>query len=534
MVILNKYIEDQMLQNKKLFMILAIFYIILSSLLSYYGLFGNWKFKILNAEYSWMWDPDSAYLASGITFFEHHYVWLGHPGLPVMVIIQIISRCLYLLSLVINSSSHDYYDFSFRNIFYIIFLSKIMISIVHLTTSFFIYKLSIKLFNNNFIAFCSSLLYLTSFPVLFYLTKIAPDSFVSFFVILTLLSLISIKEKDKTYFKKYVLLTLSSLFIALAIFSKMTIALPLFFVPFFFVILVEFSDRKKYILLIIYVLFFAIFINIFGQKTDWKVFFNFWFSFSPGNEKYIYNQSLSWEKNIAVNFLTMINNLFNMVISKDFWIIWLDPTRFLFLKSEIIFLILSIFGFIWIFLFDKSKRKIHLFIFITFVLLLPLSLYKSAFWYFFAHISILSIYTPICLNLLLKKRVFNRINPAFFAIITVLLINSYTIYNTYFLKLNDIISFRNWSPYFYALRNIKEGDLIQLVGAPGPGELLGHLEVYLPSENFAQYLQKYFIYAKENTTNENIDPRIKFTIINKNNKILLLESSDAEAKISKK
>src|SRR3989338_9385710 len=60
------------------------------------ALYGDWSMKIFGIEHQKIWDPGGQYLGAGITLFEQrHASFVGHPGLPLMYLINVLAHFLF-------------------------------------------------------------------------------------------------------------------------------------------------------------------------------------------------------------------------------------------------------------------------------------------------------------------------------------------------------------------------------------------------------------------------------------------------------
>ena len=218
----------------RFWIILSGLFILASCLISYFSLFGDWRTYIFGVRNQNIWDPGSAYLASGMSFFDQRYSWVGHPGLFLMLLIQSIARLYYWCCSICIGTTAPYYSFLAKNLFGLIFITKLVSTIIHLLSFYALYSLALTLFRNNWLAINSVVAYSTTYAVLFYINYIVPEPLLLLFTLLSISCAWKFYENweqnNKT--RGYQYIVLSAFFAVAALYTKVMIIAPVIvFIP---------------------------------------------------------------------------------------------------------------------------------------------------------------------------------------------------------------------------------------------------------------------------------------------------------------
>lgn len=469
--------------HKKYWFWLSVLYISVSLVCSYLGLFGHWRINILGIEHQAIWDPGGAYIASGVTLFDQRYPsFIGHPGTTLMLLIYILAKIFHGLYIVFGSSV-PYEAFLVKNIFYFILWLKVFITILHLISFYVIYLLSLKITRNTVISCLAVATYATSYPLLFYLNNISPEPLL---VIFTLMSVYfcwlhfenrAIGENRRSY--KYVIL--AALSSVLAFYTKMTIAALI--VPFTFAYILlgttvrEENKKNKFRNNLaaagVFAVTAVVFTVIIGYKLDWNNFTKFWFNYAPGSP--LYDNQVNWYTNLIDKFSYLGAHLIKTVrpyVQYKYWENALTARSGLFIKSEILFVVISIAGFISFWKVYKEQHREIIWLLALLCVISPSIILKgiSGWHYLFIHLAVFSVFYAYAIYFFALKTVNGKAGRAkMISIAIISIIHSASILFFYQAKKNDIKEYaKNWKPYYNALKEINYHEKIAINNAyPG-------------------------------------------------------------------
>ena len=482
--------------------------LIIFAIVSYKSLFGWWGLKVLGIDYQTAnWDPGGAYLGSGIALFSQRYAanadWPGHPGITLMFMVQVVARSLHWLA-VLSGTIVSFETYVAKNIFWIIFIVKIVISLLYLLSSYLVYVFTLELLDKKEIALLAAMSYLTTYPVLSYFNNISPEPLMIIFTLLAILFVLKYKNypyhyKDKNL-RPFIYIGLSALSTACSLGTKMMFAIPLAFLIYLFILLethgltgkkIIFGLVRRIIDSSLYLLLLVIFLIPIYWKIDLSSFFKYWFSFSPGAPGYI--SAENWGLNILNNVGYLVANFFSS-ISKRWFSIFRPKFNYygLFVMAESIFLVSSFFGIIMFWKKEPDKRAI-LKRLITFNFLITLIyLYRTGWHYFMIQLAFLAIFFAYFIfssvNNIKKLSYKGKIA---LSILLVLLSHSFSIFLFINSKMWDMKEYRIWQPYYEALRKINYNEKIGVINSPGFTMIFGNILYYMPKDSSIQFTKEF-------------------------------------------
>lgn len=154
---------------------------------------GSWDNSVFGAR---MWnegDPGGYYLASAHALFYSggRLLYPGHPGLPLQILLHAVQAVYFLISAPV---SLDFTAFVARHIAQVFFLSKLLMTCLHILSFWLLYAFARKALDRDRAALLCVLGYATSLPVLYYLSRISVEPLVAVFFLSTFLALWECEE----------------------------------------------------------------------------------------------------------------------------------------------------------------------------------------------------------------------------------------------------------------------------------------------------------------------------------------------------
>lgn len=479
--------------------------LIIFAIVSYKTLFGWWALKVLGIDYQTAnWDPGGAYLGSGITLFSQRYTaWIGHPGITLMLLVQIIARSLYWLGS-LSDTAVPFETYVAKNIFWIILIVKIVISLLYLFSAYLVYIFTLELIDKKEISLLAVISYLTTYPVLSYFNNISPEPLMIIFTLLAILFILKYKNYSYHYrdknLKPFIYIGLSALSTACSLGTKMMFAIPLAFLIYLFIFLeahdltgkkIKFGFKRRIVDSSLYLSLLMIFLIPIYWKINLNKFFEFWFGYSPGAPSYA--SAENWGLNIFNNIGYLVANFFTSISKRGFSLLLPKFNYYgLFIIAESIFLVSSIFGIIMFWKKEPNKRAILKWLIAFNFLITLIYLYRTGWHYFMIQLAFLAIFFAYFIyskinkikNLSYKRKIM-------LSILVVLLSHSFSIFLFINSKISDMKEYRIWQPYYEALREINYNEKIGVINSPGFAMIFGNFLYYMPESSKVQFTKEF-------------------------------------------
>lgn len=486
-------------------------YLLISWYFSYNGLLGSWTVSAFGIPFYYVWDPDSYYLVAGITFFDERYAgFVGHPGITLMFCIQVITWILYAFALLFNHSL-NFAEFAAKNISTVILVTKLFITASYLF-SFYVLYIIARLFLTKTFAQLAVIAFGTTSIILCYLNKISPEPLLLILVFSSYWFMLKYVQHNLVW-KGYAYIVLCAITAALAVLTKMMIALP---VPLFILGYIFFHRRirfaNKFTGGSVFLLSFAVVFIFCGRKVDWSNFVSFWFYYAPGSPKY--EVSKGFFDNILLKsgvVLKYVGLMFFDSSSLQLWAPNLVSPLGLFNAATLPFMACSLLGFFLYWRKNPEKRCNLVAIVVLLMLLTPVVLYRHDYHYCVIHLGVAAIFVSYFVKIIFDRICKPGALKTIGSIVFILILNSFSLTIFYEVKYNDMLEYAKWwKPYFTALNHINYDERIGLVSAPGnsPGPGRSPL-VYGAKDNpFFKAFNNYFVYLDK-------DPSLQTVNINK-------------------
>lgn len=430
-----------------------------------------------------------------------------------MLLVQLIARAYYWIGSVCIEIHVSYYSFLAKNLFGLIFITKLAMTVINLLSFYVLYSLSLKVLRDKWLARNAVIAYATTYTVLYYINFVVPEP------LLVLFTLLSIDCAWKSYesrdhengVRKYQYIALSAFCAIAAFFTKMMIAAPLvILIPVFLLVQKKSLTEKTFLPLRERILSAFTFIGaavpfalLCAYKVNWTDFLKFWFKHAPGSLSF--DSSKSSLLNVGANSLEFLQRLgevfFRRILSGE--LLFAHGKMGLFIKAELIFFICATIGVIQYYAKFKDKR-IHVYWIMFFVASIsPVVLYRWQAHYFIIHLAVASIFFSYFVNNIIGTKLTGRLNGPLVAVIITLVIHLGSITLFVDAKRFDVVEYqKNWKAYYEALGAIDGNGRIGVLKGASPNIVAGRMFGYFPkgSKTFQREFSKFFVPIKSTYT----------------------------------
>lgn len=464
-------------------------YLLGSLAVSHYALFGSWMQYAFGVPHYYNWDPDGYYLAAGIMFFDGPFAaWYGHPGLPLQFMIGSIAKGMHALS---GDWNHLAYPaFVAQNQYEIILATKIAMTICHLVSFYFLFKLA-RILLEEWESKIAVILFATTAINLTYINKISPEPFLLLFVLAgSYFSIRAVAHADAT--RACGLICIAGISAALAMLTKLTVTflLPVYYLL-WILIYPRIHARRKVVLVACFIVSCLAGLFLVGKKINWGDFFSFWNAWSP-----IGFDALTGKTDEISNPLTSIAKIIS-IISEPITL-YLGAGTLFSLKSfqgqfSLTELPLVVTGFISIFFFLKTrldKRWVAYSLLLLMMILAPIVIWKGAAHYRVIHLAILSIFAAFGLGAIVRRCRAGTagIRKRLILAVCLLSLSGPGVALAISKTVNDMESYsKGWDSIYACLRDARNGRMVTLVNSASnafvPGRLLGWYFDFLEPDN---------------------------------------------------
>jgi hypothetical protein len=481
----------------------AIFWVLLSIaalavswIATVHGMIGGWDIHVLGVRHGAVWDPGGPYLGSAILLFDQPKApFVGHPGLTLMLVCQLVARTVCGLS----GSSLPFQQFAGKDIYWVTLAAMVSMTALFLVTFAALERVAIRILEEERLAMLAVLAFATSYPVLYYLNKISPESLLVTFTLLAFLWLWKYYELGDSP-AAVGFLALSAQASVAAVYTKFHIAAPiLLFIP--FQLLCRRGRRR--VLAVrdagLYVLFSMPLLVLGTLKVDWAYFFRFWFAYAPGHPHYA--ASHNWLVNVVANsvqtawaMLTAIPvNLLASPPRPD-----LSSKEGLFFAAEGVFLLVAAAG-LSMFWRASRNRPVLLAWFLGFVALTSVPYLQrglSAWHYLHLQLACASIFFAYGLarivHLLAGLLPTSRRGWALCCSATIA-VHAVSIGLFISMQQYNASQYRKWEDFYRAPALVSDRGEVGLVNARTMADIVQPLGTYLPDKGFLTAFQQRFL-----------------------------------------
>ncbi|NPV86353.1 MAG: hypothetical protein HPY45_10145 [Anaerolineae bacterium] len=458
---------------------------------------GSWVTRILGAEFWYTNDPEGAYFGSAMHLFgpERYPPFAGHPGLPLQLLLYVCSRVFYGANVFRGATvSVDEFIARHQSDFFV-FCSSVLGFILVLGL-YLLYLLTLDLTASKTTARLSSVAYATSFPVLFFISRISVEYLMVLFYLGALLAVWRAEREAglKNYRRAFIYIILASLSAVSALFTKIQI-LGLF--PAYLIMQIVFDrscdDTKvpmkmRGIGVALFVVFALFFSWLFVQKVDVNSFSAYWVTY--GGLEHADSLGLMGKLSFVLrsgldNFSTFLcQNLFLECVLGNIWCISKVASL-----SEYAYFVMAAIGLV-LYLRNKPRHRSRTIWLLGYLLVtMPILFYRLVFHYWFIHLVVAAVFVGYAVNVLFSSlfRFFKwKIDVFPVALAGVLVVHLMAILFFVDGKYFDTQYYRKHvSPYKMVVSSLGESEKFGLlydgrVSSPSTFDYHGVYEVYTP------------------------------------------------------
>jgi len=158
-------------------LLLAVVYLTFSGFFSSAAPCGRWKNEVFGVPLWMENDPSGSYIASAHELYtsdelDDGPLFPGHPGTTLQLLLLGVQRTY---DAVANDQALTFTEFTARNIAQVTVLSKLLATVLHLLSFYLVYHFARGLLGASRGARLATLGYATSFPVLYYLSRVSVE-----------------------------------------------------------------------------------------------------------------------------------------------------------------------------------------------------------------------------------------------------------------------------------------------------------------------------------------------------------------------
>lgn len=456
---------------------------------------GGWDIHVMGVRHGAVWDPGGPYLGSGLMLFDDRYApFVGHPGLPLMALCQLVGRILWLPSMQVPFDL-----FCAQHLQTIAMTAMLAMTAAFVGALLILECVALRLLGSPGQAMLAVLAYATTYPFLFYLNRISPEPLLVIFTLSAFLCLWRYYEIGE-HRRRWWWLALSAQAAVAAVYTKFMIAGPLvFFIPLQIACRRDLTLAKR---LRDAAAFLGLSVPLFlagTWKIDWSYFFQFWFAYAPGVPRY--STSDTWVVNVVRNLSVTLPAMLGSAASQ------LSPTRLLpsfatreglFFAAEGLLLVLSAIGLAAWFK-ASTNRPVLLRWFLAYLAITVIPYLQKGIgdWhYLFVHLAVASVFAAYAIARglhTLRRCDVDRVQDWCGAALVAVAVNGCAIYIAADMRRYDAEQARFWQLYYEAPSLIDADAHVGLIGAPHVAELLQPVGAYLPATSFVERFRDFLV-----------------------------------------
>ncbi len=481
---------------------LAVVMLTASALLCQDALWGHWRSYVWNVRYAFNWDPGAAYLGTGLTLFDNRYAtdgtfWPGHPGLPLMLLVHLLAKGMYLPYWLTHDRS-TFADFAALRLTDIIIGARLMMTVLHLLSFAALYRVAMRVLENSATSFLAVLIYATTYSTLFYFNEISVEPLVVLFALLCFLCVWRFEDEMRRYrFKTaYLHAILGALCMALALYSKLLImASIVLFVPAYIAVLGHRNARRDPLSrrawlagVGVFAGASALFLIGGALKINWTKFFRYW-NDVPRAEMKLPSLAAQSDGTVIDAILTALKLAAEQLLNRfhpSFWAV--ENTRAGHgYVAEMGCTLLAVTGMIWLWYRYRAKRRFLIPIVVFSAMISPPILYKSLWHYYVVYYAFGAVFCAFAIEKLLRKLLAGRtsnkpvgaVKLYVLATVVVALLHSPGVVLVIDKHRFNSRQYHAWRPLYRALDEASDGETIAVKNAPPLDHLTGRITFYM-------------------------------------------------------
>jgi len=186
---------------------------------------GFWTNYVFEVPFWHHGDPGGFYLGAAVHFFGPDRSSVGHPGLPLQLFLHLILRFFHL-GQTFWGERLPFETFIARNIHGLFSVCEVAMTGWHILSFYVLYRFARRLLPARAPCLLAVLAYATTFPTLFYLSRISPEPLLVVFFLATILSVWNVQEQTaaRQYLKAGRSAVSAGLWAAAAFYTKIHLA----------------------------------------------------------------------------------------------------------------------------------------------------------------------------------------------------------------------------------------------------------------------------------------------------------------------
>jgi hypothetical protein len=192
---------------------------------------GRWTNRVFDFE---MWlenDPGGAYIPAAHELYSAHghTSYVGHPGTPLVLVLHAEQAAMYALAR-LGGTPLSFTDFVARHFLLVWLVAKLSIVVLHVLCLPLLFAYARRLTGATDLASLGVAIYATSFPFLYYLTRVSVEPLMVFFFLATVVGLLRAEEASAASWRPEAWAAVAGVCAASAFFTKLHL---MFFFPAF-------------------------------------------------------------------------------------------------------------------------------------------------------------------------------------------------------------------------------------------------------------------------------------------------------------
>jgi len=394
---------------------LVIVYLGYSLIMSWLAPVGYWESYVLGARYGYETDPGGTYFASAYSLFDEKLPYfVGHPGLTMQFLIFIVLKAVCGI---FSFNAPDQTAFAVRHITLLFVITKLLITICHLVSFYVVYRFALRIVRSDNAAVFAVLAYATTFPVLYYISRISVEPIMIILFLLPFLLIWEYRDLVRhNKIRKGLLIVATAAIAAVSnLFTKFSIFSPLPFFLLFYLLadgLYKSENFKKRlrenaVASVVYAAAGIVTAVMYNFKMDWNRFFDFWSTFAPGGEGGEAQEQFlgSFFENVINMLLTFFREFFSSIWTTfvtHFWGHSSQANYTITFQSEWLFFVVAIVGAV-VYFRRHGLRSYAVWPLIYVGLTFIIWIYRAVLSYMFPMLPLAAVFFGYALDRLLRK-----------------------------------------------------------------------------------------------------------------------------------
>jgi hypothetical protein len=460
--------------------VLALTLLAASAVTSFAAPCGFWTNQVFGVPFWHQGDPGAPYFGSAVNFCGpgKYPPFIGHPGLTLQLFLYLLLRACFVFSAAF-SRGIPFEVFVAGSIHRLFAVSEVAVTTLHLLSLLALYRFARKLLVGQPAALLAVLAYATSFPTLYYASRISPEPLLVTFYLLTFVCIWNYQERMDAgrLLPAFTFVAIAGLCSSAAFVTKVHLAGLL--IPFATLqILLQKQGtpnaRTSWALThipgtLLFLLASCAGLLSASLKIDWASFLRYYYAYAPGANPSApdYNSSVSSWANYVHAVPRMAAHLAERI--PQFLGLYATSSTYegLFAIAECVFLLCAVLGLVMLWKHQPCIRTRVFWLLLYWLLMLPVLIHRGNFHYYFALMAIASVFCAHFVWEFLRRCTRDSTGGRRqfrWAVLSVVLIHAVAIVFYINTRYHDALSYREtWLPYHEALDQLKYGERIALL-----------------------------------------------------------------------